>query len=214
MNLTFNNPSDAFSTLYGLIMLGGQERGNTKAFYNVSFTLNEPLERVITTEWRKFSTSYAEAEYKWYLNGDRDATEISKRAPLWRDMMIPGTTEVNSNYGYYWNYNYQLQNAVEELRLHPDSRRSIVVHYDLNELDRYKHDTPCNVVLNFFIEHNSLHLTIFARSIDLVYGFCNDQYIFSKLMESVAESLGLPVGSMHWFITNLHVYEKHFKMAE
>ncbi|MFM7854125.1 MAG: thymidylate synthase, partial [Flammeovirgaceae bacterium] len=82
--------------------------------------------------------------------------------------------------------------------------------YDINELDRYKYDTPCNDVLNFYVKDGKLELTVFARSIDLWFGFCNDFYTFSKLMQLVTKETGYEIGSMHWFVTNLHVYERHW----
>jgi hypothetical protein len=47
---------------------------------------------------------------------------------------------------------------------------------------------------------------------DLNYGFCNDQYTFAKLMELVSEKTGYPVGEMHWMITNLHIYPRHYDL--
>lgn len=205
-------PSSAFEHLFSDIIDTGSPFAGTRALFNVSFSVEIPSLNVIKTPWRKFNKAYAEAEWQWYLSGNRDASDIAKRAPLWEKMMVPGTTEVNSNYGYFWQSNDQLLRVIEELRHNPNSRRAMIVHYDVNEIDRYKFDTPCNVVLNFYITDNRLNLTIFARSIDLVYGFCNDQYIFSKLQLSLANELALPIGNMHWFITNLHIYKKHYNL--
>jgi thymidylate synthase len=124
--------------------------------------------------------------------------------------MIPGTTNVVSNYGYFWNKNNQLDRMIEELKTNPATRRAVLIHYDIEELDLYKYDTPCNLALNFYIQNGYLELSVFARSIDLFFGFCNDQYCFSKLMELVAERSGYKVGQMHWHITNLHLYERHW----
>lgn len=210
--MVYKNPTDAFELLYQDIMSEGEDFANTKAKFNVSFTVDSPLDKVITTPQRKFNQDYAEYEWHWYLNGNRDAKEIGERAKIWNQMMIPGTTEVNSNYGYFWNYNNQLVKVIDELKRNKETRRAIIVHYILHELDRYKYDTPCNDVLNFYIKDDKLHLTVFARSIDLVFGFCNDQYTFAKLMEHVSRKIKYPVGQMHWFITNLHVYPRHYEM--
>jgi len=210
--MKFINPTMAFEELYKHIIIHGENFANTKAIFNTSFTVIDPTKRVISTPQRKFNQDYAEYEWEWYLKGDRDAQAISERAKIWKLMMIPDTTEVNSNYGYYWNYNNQLNRAIEEIKSNKETRRAIVVHYLLDELDRYKYDTPCNDVLNFYIKDDKLHLTVFARSIDLVYGFCNDQFCFSKLMEYVSEKTGYKVGTMNWMITNLHVYERHFNL--
>jgi len=212
--MIYKNATDAFELLFSDINANGESFAGTKAKFNVSFTLQDVGNKNVTTPQRKFNEDYAEYEWNWYLKGDRDASEISERAKIWKKMMVEGTTEVNSNYGYFWNKNYQLSRVIQELKTNKETRRAIVVHYDINELDRYKHDTPCNDVLNFYIKDDKLHLTVFARSIDLVFGFCNDQYTFAKLMEMVAFQLDIPVGEMHWMITNLHIYPRHYDMLK
>jgi thymidylate synthase len=212
--MIYKNATDAFELLFSDINANGESFAGTKAKFNVSFTLQDVSNKTVTTPQRKFNEDYAEYEWNWYLKGDRDASEIAERAKIWKQMMVEGTTEVNSNYGYFWNKNYQLSRVIQELKTNKETRRAIVVHYDINELDRYKHDTPCNDVLNFYIKDDKLHLTVFARSIDLVFGFCNDQYTFAKLMEMVAFQLDIPVGEMHWMITNLHIYPRHYDMLK
>lgn len=205
----FTNATQAFESLYKTITITGEDFAGTKAIFNASFTLSNPSDKIITTPKRKFNEAYALKEWSWYLSGDRDAADISEQAKIWKQMMIPGTTEVNSNYGYFWNYNGQLKRVVEDLKANKETRRAILVHYRLDELDRYKYDTPCNVALNFYVRNNKLQLTIFARSIDLWMGFSNDQYQFAKLMEMMCFETGYEIGEMHWHITNLHLYERH-----
>jgi len=211
--MRFKTPTEAFEMLYSDIKNQGEDYAGTKALFNQSFTIEYPEERVIATPQRKFNKEYADYEWEWYLKGDRNANEISERAKIWKLMMVPDTGgEVNSNYGYFWNYNDQLDRVITDLKKNKETRRAILVHYDLNELDRYQFDTPCNDVLNFYVREGFLDLTVFARSIDLVYGFCNDQYTFSKLMELVAKETGYKVGEMHWFVTNIHIYPRHYNM--
>ena len=212
--MIYKNATDAFELLFSDINTNGESFAGTKAKFNVCFTLQDVSNKTVTTPQRKFNEDYAEYEWNWYLKGDRDASEIAERAKIWKKMMVEGTTEVNSNYGYFWNKNYQLSRVIQELKTNKETRRAIVVHYDINELDRYKYDTPCNDVLNFYIKDDKLHLTVFARSIDLVFGFCNDQYTFAKLMEMVAFQLDIPVGEMTWMITNLHIYPRHYDMLK
>jgi thymidylate synthase len=212
--MIYKNATDAFELLFSDINANGESFAGTKAKFNVSFTLQDVSNKTVNTPQRKFNEDYAEYEWNWYLKGDRDASEIAERAKIWKQMMVDGTTEVNSNYGYFWKKNYQLSRVIQELKTNKETRRAIVVHYDINELDRYKHDTPCNDVLNFYIKDDKLHLTVFARSIDLVFGFCNDQYTFAKLMEMVAFQLDIPVGEMHWMVTNLHIYPRHYDMLK
>lgn len=213
-NKEFQNATEAFEYLYKHISRLGEDFAGTKAIFNVGFTLLNPEDKVITTPERKFNEGYASFEYEWYKSGNRDAAEISERAKIWKQMMIPGTTTVVSNYGFFWNYNNQLDRAIEELKSNPQSRRAMVVHYHLDELHNYKYDTPCNVVLSFYIKEGKLHLTVLCRSLDAVYGFSNDQYCFAKLMEEIAEELKLKVGPMHWHVVNMHIYPRHYDMLK
>lgn len=210
MNKIYRTPTEAFETVYKYVMAYGTDFANTKAYFNASFTVVFPQYREITTKERKFNKEYADYEWNWYLSGNREASEISEKAKIWKNMMIPGTSEVNSNYGHFWKTNDQLDRMIEEIKANKNTRRAILVHYDLSELENYKYDTPCNVALNFYVLQDKLHLSVFARSIDLWFGFCNDQYCFSKLMEYVSEKTGYETSSMHWHITNLHLYERHW----
>lgn len=181
----------------------------TKAVFNEAFSIVNPMENQIDTEWRKWKPDYAELEYQWYLSGNRDPKIVEERAKLWTGMKDEFGF-VNSNYGYWWKRNNQLENALDLIRKDPMTRRAVVVHYNPDEIQSYGKDTPCNIVLNFYQVGNELNLTIFARSIDLVFGFCNDQYCFSRLQADSADKLGLNIGIESWFITNLHVYAKHW----
>ena len=210
--MIYKNATDAFELLFSDINTNGESFAGTKAKFNVSFTLMDPSDKVITTPERKFNLNYAEYEWLWYLKGDRDAKQISEKAKIWKQMMVPGTTNVVSNYGYFWNYNDQLKRVINELKTNPETRKAIIVHYLLHELEMYKYDTPCNVALNFYIRNEQLHLTIFARSIDLWFGFGNDQYCFAKLMEKISLETNYKIGHMNWHITNLHIYPRHYDM--
>lgn len=212
--MKFTNATQAFEALYDKIMDEGEDYAGTKALFNQSFTIENSSEKVITTPQRKFKQEYAEFEYQWYKAGNRDATAIAQMAKIWKSMMAPDSAEVVSNYGFFWKKNNQLDRCIEELNRNKETRRAVVLHYDIDELDKYKYDTPCNIALNFYIQNGKLHLTVFARSIDLVFGFSNDQYTFARLMEEVAPRVNCELGNMHFFITNIHIYPRHYNMFD
>lgn len=211
MDQYYINANLVFQQMFDHIVLNGRMKNGTRYIRNVNFTILSPWDNIIKAEWRKWNHSYAQLEWEWYKSGDRDPTQVEKVAKLWSTMK-DDSGYVNSNYGYWWKRGDQFQLAMKELRLRPHSRRAIITHYSPDEVKSYEKDTPCNVVLNFYIEDEKVHLTIFARSIDLVYGFCNDQYCFSKLLMYAAEILDRGCGTMNYFITDLHVYEKHWEM--
>lgn len=215
----FKNATSAFEWLFSYIVAMGQEKNDTKFIRNVSIELQDPTNNLIYTPWRNWKLSYAEAEWQWYGSGSRNAADIAKRAPLWNKMM-DDEGRVWSNYGWWWRQRdsagkTQLDNMIDLLKEDDTTRRAILTHYaPPGYPDQYKQDTPCNLILNFWIEDGYINLTVFARSIDLVYGFCNDQYQFSKLMLYVRDSLpeGYAIGTMTYMITDLHVYKKDWNM--
>lgn len=210
----YKNTTAAFEDLYELIMQQGTLTNvGTKALYNVCIIIQNPQDRVITTPWRKFSLKYAEREWAWYLSGNPSVAEIKKFAPTW-DKMHGGDNIVNSNYGYQWMRKNQLDKCIEQLRNNPDTRQAWISIYDGKEKDKYAYDTPCTMAVGFDIRDNKLCMNVIMRSNDLVYGFCNDTYCFSKLQEYVASKLGLEMGEYCHFAHDLHIYKHHFNMKQ
>ena len=214
MKLIYKNPTEAFEKTYELIMSEGIITSiGTKAIYDYGFVILNPLDRVIETPWRKFKPQYAEREFQWYLSGDRSVEEIKKYAPIW-DKMHSGDNIVNSNYGWQWQRNGQLKKCVEQLRANKSTRQAWLTIFDGKEKDQYAYDTPCTLSVGFSVlpGSNSLDITVLMRSNDLVFGFCNDQYCWSRLQEIVAGELGLDVGTYYHFSHDMHIYERHFNM--
>lgn len=215
--LVYKNAQEAFEDLYDLIMLNNGIDTNigTKAVYNIGFTICNPQDNHINTPWRKWSKKYAEREWQWYLSQNRSVEEIKKYAPIW-DKMHGGDNLVMSNYGWQWGRNNQLDKVIKQLKENPNTRQAWISIYDGKEKDFYQYDTPCTLAIGFNVNHyhTFFDMTVVMRSCDLIYGFCNDQYCFSKLQELVAEELGLQVGTYYHFAHDLHIYEKHFSMKK
>ena len=148
-----------------------------------------------------------------YLSQNRSVEELKKHAPIW-DKMHGGDNIVNSNYGWQWGRNNQLDKTIEQLKKNPDTRQAWISIFDGKEKDQYQYDTPCTLAIGFDTDtsHDFLDMTVLMRSNDLVYGFCNDQYCFSKLQELVATELGMKVGTYYHFVHDMHIYEKHFNL--
>lgn len=214
LSQTFDNATDAFEAMFSLIMKTGIKTNiGTKAVYNACITILNPTDRDIKTPWRKWSKTYAEREWAWYVSRDRSVSEIKKYAPNW-DKMHNGDNIVNSNYGWQWNRNEQLELTIQQLSNNPNTRQAWISIFDGKEKSEYAYDTPCTIAIGFDIKPGSknLDMTVIMRSNDLIYGFCNDQYCFSKLQEYVAKRLHRPVGTYTHIAHDLHIYEKHFKL--
>lgn len=204
--MKFKNATQAFEGLYYLIHVRGHEQNNTKSLFNIGFTIENPLDRIITTSFRNFNKEYAEFEWQWYLSGNPNAEEIAKKAKIWYKCMDENGN-VNSNYGYQWNRGNQLDYIIEELTKNKNSRRASISIYDAKDRSNFKNDTPCTYAINFRIIDNKLNMSVMMRSNDLWYGFGNDQYCFSKLQELIANKLNINIGTYFHFANDMHLYE-------
>lgn len=203
--MIFNNAQEAFESYYDIINNVGQDFSNTKALFNIGFEILNPLDNYINTDYRKWNSTYAEREWDWYLSGNPSAVEISKFAPIWKNMM-DDKGNVRSNYGWQWKRNKQLDKVVNQLKLNKETRQAVISIYDGKEIDTYKNDTPCTYAVQFTILNNKLNMTVLMRSNDLWYGFCNDQFCFSRLQEMISIELNIEIGTYYHFAHNLHIY--------
>lgn len=206
----FQTVTEAFEFYYEKLDSQPEHNG-TKALYNQMFTIVDTSEKLVTTPWRNFKQDYAEKEWQWYLSENRDATEIAKVAKIWYNHMDE-RGYVNSNYGWQWSRNNQLQYVIKELKRDRYSRRAVLSIYDGKEHQEYSKDTPCTLSIQFYYTPDSekLHMTVIMRSNDLWFGFCNDAYCFLKLHELVANALHSQQGYYVHYAQNLHIYERHY----
>ncbi len=207
--MKYKNAQQAFENLYTSINDNGILVGNTKVFYNKGFYILNPLDNKINTDFRKWNLTYANREWEWYLSGNPSAKEISKFAPIWKNHMDE-KGNVRSNYGWQWNRKNSLSKVINKLKNDKNTRQAVLSIYDSKEIDTYNFDTPCTNSIHFQIVENKLCMTVNMRSNDLWYGFCNDQYCFSKLQELVSLELNIEVGWYYHFASNLHLYDRNF----
>ena len=205
----FRNANEAFQYWYQCIEHYGQEFAGTKALFNIGFEMERPDEVDIKESWRNWKKDYASAEFQWYLSGDQNIEklgEIYGKVPAIWKRMANKLGQVNSNYGYQWERYQQLDKVIEMLRRNPDTRQAAISIYDGKEMVRYHSDTPCTYAIQFTVVNNRLNMCVTMRSNDLWYGFCNDQYQFSKLQEMVSKRLDIETGVYYHFAHNMHLY--------
>lgn len=205
------NASEAFLDLYQLVDCQKVSPNGTKKVHNVSIKLLAPLDNHIKVPQRKWNPVYANREWDWYISENRSVEELKKFAPIW-DTMHGGDNIVNSNYGYLWNRNGQLDNVINELQSNPLSRRAWITIFDGKEHEEYKFDTPCTQGIGFMIEDGLLCMSVQMRSNDIWFGFSNDQYCFSKLQGMVAQRLGIAVGWYFHYAADMHLYKPQFNL--
>ena len=209
MKNKFRNANAAYEYLHDKIIREGIDFANTKALFNVGFYITDPMDNKIINRERSWKPEYAEAEWKWYLSEDNSIGklgEIYGTIPQIWYKMADAAGKVNSNYGWQWGRNNQIDYIVDLLKNNKDTRQAAISIYDAKEHDCYSKDTPCTYAVQFTILHGRLDMCVVMRSNDLWYGFCNDQYCFSKLQEMISLELGIETGTYYHFAHNMHLY--------
>ena len=209
MENKFKNANEAFKYYKWQIPEHGIEFDDTQALFNVGFYLENPMDNLIEDQDRNWKWDYAEAEWQWYLSGDNNISKLGelygKIPEIWK-RMADKEGFVNSNYGWQWKRGDQLDEVVDLLKTNPKTRQAAISIYDRKEGYMYDNDTPCTYAVQFTIFKDKLDMCVTMRSNDLWFGFCNDQYCFSKLQELVATKLEIPIGEYYHFAHNLHLY--------
>ena len=209
MRTKFKNANEAFNCIIHELRVEGIDFDDTKALFNVGFYLEDPLDNHIYSMEREWKHEYAEAEWQWYLSGDRSISKLGSIygtiPPIWVKM-ANRKGHVNSNYGWQWQRENQIEYVIKKLRKNPNTRHAAISIYDCKEHQQYKKDTPCTYAIQFTIIDNKLNMSVYMRSNDIWYGFCNDQYCFSMLQKMIAERLSIDVGWYYHHAHNMHIY--------
>ena len=205
----FRNANTAYEYLHDRIIQEGVDFAGTKALFNVGFYITDSQDNKIINRERNWKQDYAEAEWQWYLSGDRNIAKLGdlygKVPAIWK-RMADTDGNVNSNYGWQWKRNNQIDHVVNLLKYNPDTRQAAISIYDCKEYKEYTNDTPCTYAVQFTILHGRLDMCVTMRSNDLWYGFCNGQYCFSKLQGLIAFKLNIEPGVYYHFAHNMHLY--------
>ena len=209
MKNKFRNANSAYEYLHDRIIQEGVDFADTKALFNVGFYITNPMDNKIINRERNWKLDYAEAEWQWYLSGNRNIAKLGKlygKVPeIWK-RMADADGNVNSNYGWQWERTSQLDIVIQMLKDNPKTRQAAISIYDAKEISDYTNDTPCTYAVQFTILHGRLDMCVTMRSNDLWYGFCNDQYCFSELQRLVSKQLNIEPGTYYHFAHNMHLY--------
>lgn len=105
--------------------------------------------------------------------------------------------------------------AIERLKKDPDTRQAVVTIWnpERDMLERKK-DYPCTILHQFRIRRNLLNMSVYMRSNDVWLGAAYDFFQFTRVQIAMASVLGVGVGTYAHHVGSLHIYEKHYEVAE
>ena len=133
MTNRFKDANEVFKYYKWQIQDYGVDFDNTKALFNVGFEIKNPMSNLIEDQDRNWKWDYAEAEWQWYLSGDRNIKKLGelygKVPEIWK-RMADKDGNVNSNYGWQWKRDNQLDNVIAILKTNPKTRQAAISIYD------------------------------------------------------------------------------------
>lgn len=171
-----------------------------------------PLERVLFDPARDANPFFHFFESLWILAGDDRVDWLANFLPRMRDYS-DNKFSFHGAYGHRMRsvngFGDQLADVVLALRRDPDSRRAIVGIWQPDLDSGYDgKDMPCNCTIAFKLRDGRLHMSVFNRSNDMVWGAYGANVVqFSTLLEYVAAMLAVPVGTYYQWSDSFHVYE-------
>lgn len=161
------------------------------------------------------------AEQIWFLTGSRRPFEfVDKFTKIWRDFTNLNRV-VSTAYGYRWRKHFgrdQINALIYLLEQEPSSRHGVVVAWDpsndgLNP-NLQKKNIPCPYSFTVNIIGGKLHFHNIVRSNDMILGFPHDVAGFALLQRILAARLGVATGQYSHSISNAHIYDIHYDVAE
>lgn len=184
------------------------------------------------------SKAWAEAEFAERISGKvlNPGEAYHLREEMWNQFLTKSRFGLDKfDYSYPERMNgptcYQgklqpkLEVIIQLLKDDPCTRKAILDiyggfngRYDHDSLDGHKR-IPCSMYYDFLIRENArgekqLNLCYHQRSSDFVQHFGNDVWLAWKLMEYVAERVGVKPGYLTHTVDSLHVYKKDWVLLK
>lgn len=191
--------------------------GETKECRYLTIISHEPSDRIIRVPERGANLVAQIAETLWVLGGSKELkylTPFLKRAPQFSD---DGGVTWRSGYGARLRKGAVDQLAVCEslLKSDPTTRRAFAIISDPSVDHNPGIDVACNVFMSFIVRNNMLHLNVFNRSNDFIWGFTGINYFeFSAILEYMCNSTKLMIGSYVHYTQSMHVYAPYYELLE
>ncbi len=191
----------------------------TLELFPATFTLTRPRNRCVANRERRWNLPLAIGEFCWHVSGSNELQFIEYYAKRWREFAEDGSTIRGSCYGHRVlsqcnDHRSQWQQIVEVLRADPQSRRAVLNFQERTEDLVTDKDVPCANTMQVLVRDSRLHAIVSMRSNDAIWGLPYDVFLFTMFQELLASELGLPLGTYTHTVGSLHLYERHFDLAQ
>lgn len=193
----------------------------------VTNIIKRPRTRKIVEPILDHPIGYTANEFAWYLSGDYNVKNKGRMEKIW-EPYADKQGNVNSNYGAkIWhepvdNHRTQWDVVKQLFKNNIHTRRAIIninlFNKDYKQLPNTK-DFPCNVVTQFLVRNQKLHLHIYQRSCDIVHGYTHDVPFFTLVQEMLLREIQqhtpeVTLGHVVHHAGSMHLYDDNKEKLE
>lgn len=159
-------------------------------------------------------------ELLWFLRGDTNVHYLQGHGVrIWNEW-ADENGDLGPVYGHQWrswpDYNGgtidQIQNVLDLIRNHPDSRRMIVSAWNPAEVEQMALP-PCHCLFQFYVADGKLSLQLYQRSADTFLGVPFNIASYALLLQMMAQVSGLEPGEFIHTTGDTHLYLNHLDQA-
>nr|WP_315346840.1 thymidylate synthase [Hoylesella enoeca] len=159
-------------------------------------------------------------ELLWFLKGDTNVHYLQKNGVrIWNEW-ADEHGDLGPVYGHQWRSwpDYQggtidqIQQVLDQIRHHPDSRRMIVTAWNPAEVEQMALP-PCHCLFQFYVAEGRLSLQLYQRSADTFLGVPFNIASYALLLQMMAQVCGLQVGDFVHTTGDTHLYLNHLDQA-
>lgn len=160
-------------------------------------------------------------ELLWFLKGDTNIKYLKEHGVRIWDEWADEDGNLGPVYGHQWrswpNYNGgtidQIQNVINLIKHHPDSRRMMVTAWNPAEIEQMALP-PCHCLFQFYVADGRLSLQLYQRSADTFLGVPFNIASYALLLQMMAQVTGLQVGEFIHTTGDTHLYLNHIEQAK
>lgn len=159
-------------------------------------------------------------ELLWFLKGDTNVHYLQKNGVrIWNEW-ADEHGDLGPVYGHQWRSwpDYQggtidqIQQVLDLIRHHPDSRRMIVTAWNPAEVEQMALP-PCHCLFQFYVAEGRLSLQLYQRSADTFLGVPFNMASYALLLQMMAQVCGLQAGDFIHTTGDTHLYLNHLDQA-
>lgn len=160
-------------------------------------------------------------ELLWFLKGDTNIKYLKEHGVRIWDEWADEDGNLGPVYGHQWrswpDYNggtiNQIQNVINLIKHHPDSRRMMVTAWNPAEIEQMALP-PCHCLFQFYVANGRLSLQLYQRSADTFLGVPFNIASYALLLQMMAQVTGLQVGEFIHTTGDTHLYLNHLEQAK